>query len=163
MASGQLELHDIHLPEPVSWWPLAPGWWILLILIIALTIACFFFIPKLIKKIKHQPASKLALIEFKNIQQLYQSQQNKQTLIESLSILLRRVCMTYDSRQNIASLTGQAWIEKLNALSPQQELSTELTDVLLNGPYKKQHDFNAEQLLTHCENWIINLPKEAER
>ena len=24
-----LNLRDIHLPEAIFWWPLAPGWWIL--------------------------------------------------------------------------------------------------------------------------------------
>ena len=27
MNPAELPLRDIHLPEPVSWWPMAPGWW----------------------------------------------------------------------------------------------------------------------------------------
>lgn len=158
-----IELRDIHLPEPVFWWPLAPGWWFLIALVIALALAAYIFIPKLIKKYNHQPARKLALIEFKNIQQDFQIQENRQSLAQSLSILLRRVCMTYDSRHNSASITGQTWINKLNSLNPQQPFSDDMVNTLLNAPYQKHHEFNAEMLLSQCENWLKQLPNEAHR
>ena len=36
------QLRDIHLPPPVSWWPLAPGWWLLLGTLLLLTAIAFW-------------------------------------------------------------------------------------------------------------------------
>ena len=161
MQQNAIELRDIHLPDPVSWWPLAAGWWISLLLIIALIIIAYVFIPKLIKKLKHQPARKLALKEFNIIQQEYMTQKDNHRLIKSISILLRRVCMTYDTRNNSASLTGQAWADKLSSLDPQKCFSDELMTLLLTAPYQKQAPYNAEELLSQCECWFKSLPEEA--
>jgi len=36
-----LNLRDIHLPDPISWWPIAPGWWMIIASVI-LVIAVVF-------------------------------------------------------------------------------------------------------------------------
>ena len=36
MDPTELPLRDLHLPNPVGWWPLAPGWWFLIALALAL-------------------------------------------------------------------------------------------------------------------------------
>jgi len=153
---NELQLRDIHLPDPVSWWPPAPGWWILLILIFV----AIYFIPRLIKKLKQVPLNKQAISELKQIENNYQTHQDKTRLVQELSILLRRSCMSYVSRKEIASLTGSEWIKQLNTLTKNNYFSDEVSETLLNAPYQKDHAYNAETLLTSCHNWVNALPRK---
>ena len=34
MNDAALPLRDLRLPEPVGWWPPAPGWWILAAIVV---------------------------------------------------------------------------------------------------------------------------------
>ena len=36
MQETPLPLRDLHLPAEVGWWPLAPGWWVLIAIVAAL-------------------------------------------------------------------------------------------------------------------------------
>ena len=38
---NELQLRDIHLPESSLWWPPAPGWWILALLLIAFCVPSY--------------------------------------------------------------------------------------------------------------------------
>ena len=33
MDPEQIPLRDLHLPEAIGWWPLAPGWWVVIALV----------------------------------------------------------------------------------------------------------------------------------
>ena len=35
------QLNDVVAPDPISWWPLAPGWWILCIVFLAVSLFLF--------------------------------------------------------------------------------------------------------------------------
>ena len=153
---NELPLRDIHLPDPVSWWPPAIGWWILLVillLIIALT-------PRFIRWLKHKPLKTHVQHEFSQIKNNYQQHKNDQRLIKEISVFLRRAVMSYTSRYDTASLTGKHWLQQLNALTAQAYFNQQLQDTLTHGPYTAQVNIPSQELLNACDNWVKALPKK---
>ena len=58
MDPQQIPLRDLHLPEVIGWWPLAPGWWFL----IALAVAGLGYLSyRLLTKWRRNAARRIAL------------------------------------------------------------------------------------------------------
>ncbi len=153
-----LDLRDIHLPEPISWWPIAPGWW-MLIASLFLIIAVIFILRKIYlgKQLKRDITA-----ELENIKQQFQKTQNKSQLAKSLSILLRRASISYYPETNIAGLTGEHWLaylDKTNVkLSEKNSFKSNAGKILLSAPYLPDNtklDFDAQSLIDLCESWLL--------
>ena len=152
-------LRDIHLPDAISWWPPAPGWWILLALIITLLI----FIPKLYRRLTFIPLNKVASLTFKNIVAQYNKTHNDSIFIMETSQFLRQTAMSYYGREDIAQLTGDKWVQALNNITGQDYFNNDIKQSLINAPYQKTININAEQLIETVQNWLSSLPKQPER
>jgi len=87
-ADPLTNLRDIHLPDPVSWWPPAPGWWLLSLLIIAAV--CYLGVQT-IRRYKRRLYRRQAMAELKQIEQL----PCKPKVIATFEILRRTAICAY--------------------------------------------------------------------
>jgi len=140
------QLRDIHLPQAVSWWPPAVGWWLLLALALLLV-----FMGRWLWRRHQQAASKrAALAELAALQRLDPVQQ-----LPALSQLLRRCAVSWYPRQEVAGLTGERWLEFLDRSGHTQQFSQGVGQVLAAGPYQPAPgSLPITQLHTLCSQWI---------
>jgi len=147
---SQLPLRPMQQPEMIGWWPLAPGWWLLMLLSIVLLITVVWLAFNYLKKRRNNP-NRWALQELNAIQAKYQQHQDKRLLAEECNTLLKRLALTLYSRQDVAALNGTAWTDFLT----QQSNSDTLT-VLAEAPYQASPNYDAEALLDACKGWLTN-------
>lgn len=155
--TGNLDLRDIHLPDAISWWPPAPGWWGLAGLLVLLVIV-FFLLRKLKQRRQLQ---KSALAELEDIQARYLDDDNTVALVQSLSILLRRACISFYPRANTASLTGEPWLDYLDKTSTHPQFKNSTGKILATAPYLPENSLltiDASALITLCESWLRAQP-----
>lgn len=157
-----LELRDIHLPEPISWWPVAPGWWM-----VFATLLFIIFAAIITRKIYQRRQLKRDIAaELNQIKQQFKETQNKSQLAKSLSILLRRASISYYPTANIAGLTGESWLRWLDdshnvstdKIPANTRFQSDSGKILLNAPYlpaETELDFDAEKLLDLCTSWLM--------
>ncbi len=161
-----LELRDIHLPEPISWWPIAPGWWMIAASVILLVIV--FFISRKIylsRRLRREISAELV-----NIKQQFQTTQDKSQLAKSLSVLLRRACITYYPAEHIAGLTGNDWLLYLDTTmassAGDKKFQSDIGQALLDAPYLPQDtelDYDAQALIQLCQSWLTARHKNSRR
>ncbi len=152
-----LPLRDIHLPDAVSWWPPAIGWWILLVLLLLLLAGLVVAIRKLL-----QPRlNKSARAEIEQVLNEYTQHADDQKMLQQLSSAIRRIGISYLTREQHAGLVGASWYQRINQLAPEQAFSAEMVALLIDAPYQKQPHIDAElvqQLVAQARSWVQALP-----
>lgn len=133
MDPTELPLRDIHLPEPTGLWPLAPGWWML----IALALAGIGWLAyRAFKKYRLNAPRRYAMRALAAAESDYREHRNPVELSKQVSKLLRRGMLAYAPRREVAGLTGDDWLRRLDRGMPVKYFNTEQGRRLLQLPYR---------------------------
>ncbi len=144
------DLRDVHLPDPISWWPPAFGWWMILVLII-IAVSVLLWAKAYYRRTRPR---RFALAQLKSVKQQYAQDLDDQWAIREVSHLLRRYALSVFSRSDVAGLSGKAWLKFLDDTGRTNQFSEGPGQSLQSGPYQAQVSTSASELLPLVEQWI---------
>ncbi len=113
------QLKDIKVPEPISWWPLAPGWYILMTVLLVMIILSALMVHRAKKKKKYLMSLKSEITNLYN-----QYPDNSHQYAQRLSPLLKRIALLRFKPIEINQLHGKAWEGFLNRHSQSESFNT---------------------------------------
>lgn len=135
-------LHDIILPTAVSWWPLAPGWYVFLglVLLIVIWLAYRFW-----KRWRANAYRRQALQELASITDSF-----------AIAELLRRTALAVMPRSEIAGKTGPDWADWLAGHCP-FPMASEVHQLLAAGVYSISGKEQSIKILRdYAASWITD-------
>lgn len=122
-----LVLRDIHYPPAPSLWPLAPGWWL------ALAVMLLVFLALAYRHGRRRRRRRAVLALFDAA--VTRAQGDPPAEIAAISSLLRRAALRRDAEA--ATLDGEAWLGFLDAGDPRKPFSTGPGPLLLDGAFRR--------------------------
>ena len=141
-------LKPLREPVPIDWWPPAPGWWLLAIALTGITV---FATRYLLGTWRQRQLRRSILGELDNI-----DARSPAEVATYVSTLLRRVALMRFERDEVASLSGDAWLSFLDRTGGNGAFSSGVGNVLATAPYAA-HAIDAadsEALLSLARQWI---------
>jgi hypothetical protein len=106
------QLRDWHLPDPIPWWPPAPGWWVLAVLLL---VAAVWMLGRIRRRHRQGAAARSALTELSALRAAFSADDDARAFAAGVSRLLRRLALERFPREQVAGLTGPAWLDFLDA------------------------------------------------
>lgn len=142
------QMHGIIAPDPVGWWPPAPGWWILAILLIAAGVA---LVMTWRRRQRRNAYKSVALTLLDDLHRCAD-----EDLASETNRLLKRVALVaYPGEQTVINQAfGDAWISWLNQRCGREVFIGNTADALAYGGYRSTPACPREDLLNSTRRWL---------
>lgn len=134
------QLQPVITPAPIHWWPPAPGWWLLAIILPLLLWASWRGLRRLLYT-RSQPATvqpldplrQAALDELARLPKPYYGA-DAGPWLQQLNALLKRLCRERYPDQHSHTLSSRAWLAFLDSRCPAAGLTRWM--ILVEGAYR---------------------------
>ena len=144
------QLRDIHLAGEPSWWPLAPGWWIVIVLSL---LALYFSWKWYVKAKTRRLPAKITLQKLESVFHQWQADNDDRQYLTQANTTIKQFCMHLFGRQQIASLHSDNWLDFLQQQSS-STLSHETLSTLGKARYQSHIEADVAGIHKQLCSWI---------
>lgn len=149
------KLHDIEGIDPVSWWPLGIGWWVLICFITFISILTGLYIYRKIRYNRSWKRS--ALKELQDLENRLDKKSARE-IAAQLSEYIRRIAVKRFSRKECAGLVGDIWLQWLALHDPKNFDWKNKGNLLKDASYAPKEKIipvdDVKEVLNAIKNWV---------
>ncbi len=149
------DLIDIQGLDAIGNWPLAFGWWVVIIASIALLVSLTIYTWRYIKYRRSWQIKAYRKLE---ALRLDIGQTDLKLILQSLSVQLRKIAMQTTQREACASLSGKQWLNWLETNDPHGYAWSKHGMLLVNAQYMPATtDLEVEHvtdLIRAAQGWV---------
>ena len=142
-------LHPLREPDLLGWWPMAPGWWLLLGIVLLCLISASYF---LIRRYRANAYRRRALAQLLVLHTQYTADQDRSQYIAQTNALLKSVALRSYPPTEVAANSGAQWLAFLNrGLRPGDQFQ----EGFATATYQKVcPEIDMEALYQSARSWI---------
>jgi uncharacterized protein DUF4381 len=143
------KLRDIHIPEPGGFWPPAPGWWVLLLVFIALVVALALWARRRRQK------NAWYRIADRDLNRLANRAAVTARWFSELNGLLKQSAMARYPNRHPEALSGAEWIDFLLETSPKDRIASRPTvTAMVQSCYQATPDCSPDDAIRFARLWM---------
>ena len=149
------QLREIHFPMLYKFWPLAIGWYLIILLLLTLAFVGHHYWKLRERRVKPR---REAISKLQQLKKRYERDGDLVAVAIELSMLLRRAALAAFPQVEVASLRDEKWLNFLDNSGRTDAFSTGAGRVLISAPYQRNANFSAEDVFNLVDDWIrVNL------
>ena len=151
------KLRDIHLPDPVSFFPLPLAWWVVIFMVFCTLLGAMYFF-----KYTRKRMLRCALNELESLEKQHETVASD-TLM-AVGVLMKRYAKHQFPRSQVAQLWGEPWLVFLRKTSLSGQFDGVKGEAVMKLPYQRSvSDEESAQFFDSVRGWLLENPHRSYR